>query len=265
MKDILILFLLFLIIVFFIGLYVYVFNKIPNALFSKESMENNTTNTECPDLLINKGNVILLYNSNKPQKEGENPIPFYNLDEYINYLEIQRKKGINCPILYLQKENDAQGNDVYRIRPSPFDQQGGLPPSYYLNKAQLNHLDLQIENPPALSAGINNIDKNSPQPIIDANRSHPPYNSGNYAGFDPYGLHQGSYTQLDKIHDSTSQNSVSDNPIDTNWGGVLYTQQSVDSGKYDDYNIYKPNYVTPKGTQFPNLYPNMPPPNDKAY
>lgn len=262
MKQIQILFIIFLIVVFSSGLYVYTFDKFSNAFISKESMENQNN---CPDVLINKGNVILLYNTNKPEVEGENPIPFYNLDEYINYLEIQKKKGIHCPVLYLQKENDTQGNDVYRVRPSPFDQQGGLPPSYYMTKSQLNHQDLQIENPPSLSNGINNINKNIPAPVIDSNRDHPPYNSGNYAGFDPYGLHQGTYTNIDKIHDSTSQSPISDNPIDPNWGGVLYTQQSVDSGKYDDYNIYKPQYVTPKGTQYPGLYSNMPPPNDKAY
>ena len=31
-------------------------------------------------------------------------------------------------ILFIQEENDVQGNDVYRVRPSPFDLQGGMGP-----------------------------------------------------------------------------------------------------------------------------------------
>jgi len=86
----------------------------------------NRDDQGCPNLLVQKGNALLLYNTNKPEDEN-NPISFFNLDEYINYLEIQKSKGNSCPVLYLQQENNAQGNDVYRMRPSPFDKQGGLP------------------------------------------------------------------------------------------------------------------------------------------
>jgi len=58
----------------------------------------------------------------------EEPVMFNNLDEYINYVNYQKSLGSDCPILYLQQENDAQGNDVYRLRPSPFDQEGGMNP-----------------------------------------------------------------------------------------------------------------------------------------
>lgn len=263
MKNLNMLFLLFLFIVFFVGLYLYTFNKLSKEVIcSQENMENEE---ECPDMLINKGDVLLLFNSKKSEKDGENPIPFFSLDEYINYLEIQRKKGIKCPILYLQEENDVQGNNVYRVRPGPFDQQGGLQP-YNMTRAEINHQDLpRGPQPTLLMKGTSNLNKNKPLEYMDASRDNGPYNKGNYAGFDPYGLYIGSYTEIDKIHDSTSFNKISDNPMDTNWGGVLYTQQSVDSGKYAENNITKPNYVTPKGEQIPNLYSCMPPPDDKAY
>ena len=32
---------------------------------------------------------------------------------------------------------------------------------------------------------------------------------------------------------------------------------------YDDYNIYKPQLITPKGTIIPDLYPNMQYPKDR--
>ena len=284
MKSLNILFLLFLIVVFFVGLYVYVFNTMPGCVrksMNAENMEgmenieknkessdkNNSNNSSCPDMLINQGDVLLLYNSNQPEKPGVNPLPFYNLDEYINYLEIQRKKGIKCPVLYLQKENSAQGKPVYRVRPGPFDQQGGLPtPEQQMTIAQFNHQDKQIDNPPTLVLDNNvNLDKNSPVKIMDADREQAPYNAGNYAGFDSHGLYQGTYTEIDKIHDSTAANVMSDNPLDPNWGGVLYTQQMLESGKYDENNVTKPRYITPKGEQQPNLYPGISPPDDRAY
>lgn len=63
-----------------------------------ENMENQKPNKEekeesCPDLLIRRGNTLLLYNSKLDVIDGINPLPFYNLDEYINYLEIERKKA----------------------------------------------------------------------------------------------------------------------------------------------------------------------------
>jgi hypothetical protein len=269
MKNLNLLFLLFLIVVFCIGLYLYSFGLLKkNAILSQENMEDKTDDKKppCPDMLINRGDVLLLYDSNSPELNGVNPIPFYNLDEYINYLEIQRKKGIHCPILYLQKENDTQGNDIYRMRPSPFDQQGGLQP-YGLTKAELNHQDLPNGYSPKVLFGddTSHVDTTKPIQIIDATREHPPYNAGNYAGFDPHGMDIGRYTDVDKIHDSTNQTGLSDNPHDSSWGGVLFTQQAIDSGKYDENNIRKPQYITPKGEQIPNLYPGIPPPDDRAY
>jgi hypothetical protein len=275
MKTLNILFLLFLIVVFFVGLYVYVFNTMPSCVRKSmnadniEGMENNESSdkniSNCPDMLINQGDVLLLYNSNQPEKHGVNPLPFYNLDEYINYLEIQRKKGIKCPVLYLQKENSAQGKPVYRVRPGPFDQQGGLPtPEQQMTISQFNHQDKQIDNPPTLILDNNvNLDKNSPVKIMDASREQAPYNAGNYAGFDSHGLYQGTYTEIDKIHDSTAANGMSDNPLDPNWGGVLYTQQMVDSGKYDENTITKPIYANVKNVAFiPGQFGHPSPPNE---
>jgi len=220
-------FLVFLVFVFLLGFYLYVFEF---STFKETMVSAPQTNSNCPDLLINRGNVILLYNSKLPEATGTNPIEFKNIDEYIVYLEGQRKLGIQCPVLYLQMENDAQGNDVYRLRPSPFDMQGGLPTPV--------------------------VDRENPVPVIDSNRDHPPYNAGNYSGFDPMGLHIGEYTVLDEIHESTEKVPISDNPTDPNWGGVLYTESAIQSGKYADRVVTRPNYITPKGTFYPGLHPS---------
>ena len=260
MKNLNILFLLFLIIIFFIGLYLYTFdlffkNTCSHESFTNESKENESN--DCPNLLINKGNVILLYNTKKPEENGINPISFNNLDEYIKYLESQRNTGNNCPVLYLQKENDTQGKDVYRIRPSPFDQQGGNPP-LQLTRSQFNHQDKQKGPPPNILMNDNiTNDPNKPVNIIDASRENPPYNSNNYAGFDPTNHYVGVYTKLDAIHDSTLLNNISDNPMDKNWGGVLFTENSIQSGKYEENSVSSPNYSSTTNTvSYPHVIPH---------
>lgn len=233
-KNIQIILHIFLLFAFLAGIYVCLTNGIINTKQDKtqdktqENLQNKEgdkdTNTNCPDLLIKRDNTLLLYNTKMPEVDGVNPIPFFSLDDYINYLEIQRNKGIHCPVLFLQQENDAQGNDVYRMRPSPFYVEGGLPP-----------IPLEVSN------------NGKVRPIVDASREQPPYNSNNYAGFDPYGQDIGQYTNIDQIHNSTMNvetgtNGLSDNPMDPNWGGIETTEKSVQSGKYDDNQVTRVIY-----------------------
>ena len=221
-KTIILLFLLF---VFLVGFLVCLNNGIRSPDDDTEGMEGETANDTskgCPDLLLRKNNSLLLYNTKEPIVDGINPLPFFTLDDYINYLEIQRKKGIICPVLFLQQENTTQGIDVYRMRPSPFYVEGGLPP-------------LPVES----------HDNSIPIAPEDASRDNPPYNQNMVSGFDPYGLYVGRFTNLDEIHQSTMKQGVcSDNQMDPNWCGVMYSQQAVDSGKYAENEVYKVLYPT---------------------
>ena len=178
----------------------------------------------CPDLLIQRGSQLFLYYSKQPAADGKNPIIFKSLEEYGSYM-----KGLPaCPILFLQQENNAQGNDVYRVRPSPFNPFAGMP----ANSALLKQYD-------------GNVIKH-----LDASRDNG-YNQGMYPGFDPLGLHVGRITEVDVVHESTEKAAVlSDNPMDSNWGGVLFTQGQVDSGKYEENEVTKPNYPQVR-TQIP--------------
>ncbi len=195
----------------------------------------------CPDLLVRKNNTLLLYNTKDPSFE---PIPFYNLDEYINYLEIQRNKGTSCPVLFLQYESSAQGTDVYRMRPSPFDLQGGVPPTLDVNTIS------------------NTINNGQPVKILDASRDGA-FNQNMFAGFDPYGLHTGQKTELDVIHESTAQGPESVNPMDYNWGGVQVTENAVRAGYYADRYVSKPLLFSPKTTYLPDIYGSgQRPPNE---
>lgn len=237
------------ILAFFVGLYYYTTMPLRCEGFVGAKKNNNENLDSCPDMLVRKGTVLLLYNSNIPAKEGVNPMPFYNLDEYINYLEIQKKNGKICPVLFLQFETDAQGNDIYRMRKSPFEMEGGLPanidPALFVSKFD-----------PATQSKM--IDGKAIQ-IIDSSRDTNVYNKNMFAGFDPYGLHVGEYTVLDAIHDSTELSApISDNPMDPNWGGVQISEQSVESGKYADRYVSRPMHVTPKTNYIPGAGP-LPP------
>lgn len=163
-----------------------------------------TFENACPNLLVKSNNNLLLFNTNEPNGPN-NPLPFFNLDEYINYLEVQKSKGIDCPVLFLQEEVNTQGENVFRIRPSLFDMQGGLPTTPNI-----------IENG----------------------------NSNDYfVEFDAHGQNIGKYTTVDAVHDSTSSKKISDNPMDKNWAGITYTQQMIDSGKYINNEITKPSVL----------------------
>jgi len=275
MNKIRILFQIFLIVVFLAGIYV-----VATYGMKKEGMDNKEEPEipeNCPDLLVSKGNKYLLFDTRKPKSEGSNPIKFNSLDDYKVYLENQRSKGLNCPVLFLKREYDTQGQEVYRQHPSPIQLEGGIRNFNTLKRndaainAMLNGDDTSIPlynptnyavqqplpmpqyQPPATPPAI---------PIIDASRENGNYNANNYAGFDPTSLYVGRYTVLDKIHDSTEASPISDNPMDPNWGGISHTQQQVDSGKYDENIITKPRLFQPKGTFDPTIRNGFPLPKD---
>jgi hypothetical protein len=237
MKPVTIVFLIFLLLTFLSGIYfcathVSVINIYEN-FDPKQDLQGPTT-IDCPDLLIKSGNSLLLFNSRLPQIPGTNPLPFFSLDEYIQYLENQRKKGIHCPVLFVQEENNTQGQSVFRIRPDVFDPQGGLPTGQHRGEQQTPF------GQPYPSPNKNPIQ------VIDSSDDNPKWNQTGVQGFDPTSFHIGQYTTLDALHDSTYQGmNVSENPMDANWGGVLYTKSAVDSGKYKENEVLPPSASGP--------------------
>ena len=125
------------IILFLAGLYFYIKHNYIIQESDYEGMENNnstnnnlkTNGKGCPDILVQEGSTFYLYNSKVVKVPGVNPVVFNNLEDYVEFIEWQRSQNINCPVLFLQQTLDAQGNSVYKIRPSPTNLQGGLPPS----------------------------------------------------------------------------------------------------------------------------------------
>jgi len=172
--------------IFILGLYI-VFTR-PCSTF-KEAFESKES---CPDVLVQVGPKLYLYNSKKAEVPGVNPIEFRNLEEYAEFIQWQRKNDITCPVLFLQKMYDPQGNSMYRMRPSPLDPHNGIPPVLSNEKTSK---------------------------LIDASRDDPPYNKNSYPGFDPMNQRIGILTDLDKLHESGLAKSNNSNSMDYNWNG----------------------------------------------
>ena len=113
---------LLIIIIFLLGLYFVIKYPTYEAFVNKQEK-----GYRCANILYQKGANFFLYNSKLATIPGVNPLQFDNLEEYVEFTEWQRRQGIKCPILYIQEAYDAQGNTVYKARPSPTDMHGGLP------------------------------------------------------------------------------------------------------------------------------------------
>lgn len=88
----------------------------------------------CPNMLVQKGCEIYLYDSTKVTVPGVNPIKFKHLDEYVEFMEWQKSQNITCPALYLQYTFDSQGNETYKLRPDILEPEGGLNSTTEFNK-----------------------------------------------------------------------------------------------------------------------------------
>lgn len=199
----------------------------PAPVYMHAQHTHEVSSPVCPDLLIKRDNTLLLFKTKQPVVQNVNPMTFHSMDEYIIYVEGKRATGQRCPVLYLQEETDVQSKSVYRVRPDVFSPEGSTSTS----DAMGNPLSIPIDTP------LTEISK-----LVDASRQNTPYNANTYPGFDAHGLHVGKYNVLDQIHEIQTKNEKSDNPMDPNWGGVLYSKHQVASGKYAENEIVKPTY-----------------------
>ena len=202
---------IFILIIFIFGLYFTIATTNYN-----ESFENKY---RCPNMLIEKDGKIILYNSKLAQVPGVNPIQLNDLEEYIEFMKWQKSNKINCPLLHLKYTTDSQNNEKLQIKPD------------FLN----TYSDLPNERSKTLD--INVIDIGDSE-LLDANNDKKSqYNKNLYQGYDRDNQYIGLDTPLDKKFNSSDKNTP--NPMDTNWGGIEYTQRLVDSGKYKDRYVIK--------------------------
>ena len=228
----------------------------------------------CPTLLIKRGKQLMLFNKNMPEVPKENPVFFDNLDQYMAYVKIQREVyKQDCPVLFLQEETNAQGEEVYRLR-RPVNNDITVDPlmlgsvaDYFQNATKVSPNFMPPAGPKAYIQTPQNValygnttttavgSSGEPTvPYVDSNRTKP-FNQGTY-GFDPTSQYTGRYTVLDQIHDSTkTQNpdGISDNAMDSNWGGAVFTADKIKTGKYSENAVAPP--TVPSNLKF-DTYPN---------
>lgn len=193
-----------------LGLYYYI-----NSYKYYEPLENNT-NSQCPNMLIEKDGKYHLFNLKKIVS-GVNPITFNNLEDYTKFIEWQNNKNISCPILYLQYSTDAQNNELIQVKSSIFENEGGLP-------SKIKNFLKQ-----------DNSDENQ---ILDATKdNNGVFNTNMFNGFDSQNQDIGLDTPLDKIFHQPGNKSV--NPMDPHWGGKNYTLDAVNRGDFEERYVYK--------------------------
>ena len=228
------------ILLFLAGMYFYCYQ--PSFI---EGLTN--PQTDCPNILIQKDAKFYLYNTKMDEVPGVNPIIFDNLEQYTEFLDWQSKNGIKCPVLFLQKSYNTQGNSEYKIRPSVTEPQGGLPP---MGATTISASGDQRQDVPVTqydiydtsSPGFNYVmDKISPSGsyltqqetlLVDGGRNDMPYNYDSYPSYDPSSYYQGMITPLDQLDLLKESTGTSDNPMDTNWGGSEYTEKLLAQGTY---------------------------------
>jgi hypothetical protein len=211
---------LLLIIIFLLGLYFYTNPGKIEGFNGKSSVSKR-----CPNMLIQKGSKFYLYNSKVAKVPGVNPIEFENLEDYSEFLDWQRSQGIRCPVLYLQETYDAQGQSVYKVRPSVHEPQAGLSPSIEDN------MGIASQGPQIIHA-LENVKPPNPTLLVDATRNDPPYNTNSYPSYDESSYYIGTTTPLDVMDYKQENAPISPNPMDSNWGGQKYTQNLIDKGYY---------------------------------
>jgi hypothetical protein len=172
----------------------------------------NSGSLRCPNLLIQKNKEIYLYNTKLAEVPGVNPIKFKDLEDYNEFLNWQKSQGIRCPVLYLQKSYNTQGQSVFKIRPSIKEPQGGLEPSI-------------------LSADGETVVRSK---LGDDNRFAYPYSE------DILNKRVKPLVELDREEENNEKDIslVSANPMNSNWGGPDYTKKLVGKGYYKENNIY---------------------------
>lgn len=231
----------FSILVALVGLYLY-----SNSNGSVEGFTSSSGKPRCPDMLIQDNAKFYLYNSKLAKIPGVNPIQFDNLEDYTEFLDWQRSQGIRCPVLFLQKTLDAQGNAVFKVRPNVHEPQGGLNPVVSPSVLSSDTTTSQIagdgiEYPPYDPAFIDSYLNQDPTLLIDATRNDPPYNKQSYPSYDPTSFYQGKETPLDKMDDKYKKpGAISPLATDPNWGGAEYTQDLINQGyfKANEVSIY---------------------------
>jgi hypothetical protein len=237
-----------LVIQFIIGLIIGFAIFLGGMYFYARNSSIGKSSSQCPNILIQYGAKYYLLNSKLKRVAGVNPLEFNTLEDYNDFLKWQHAVGIKCPVLYVQKTYDAQGKKVFKIRPNPTETKGGLPPSppEYI----------KTNNPDTTTINTTTVSVNEPVPSSTTCGNSSPQ----VPGHSPTIMTQlwsyisdiptkwtGEMTMAEEHNNyvnkieypaellpcpKTTPNTLSDDPMDVNWGGEDFTEKAVKSGKY---------------------------------
>ena len=201
-----------------------------------DSADNDTVNApdQCPNVLVRRGETLVLHSTKNPEVL---PLTFHSMDEYVSYLENNRSKTQQCPVLFLQQECNAQGEDVFRVRPTLDATQNGLPPTTYIPGVVLAQTYGDNDKAAASFRPARPIPGDGDSVTASTAGSAAMFNS-----FDAYGQNVGTYTTLDALHNSGAQQYASPNAMDPNWGGSQFSNTLVESGAYEGNYVTRPVY-----------------------
>ncbi len=217
-----------LLIVFTVGIVYIVKNSSKESFKIIQPVEDTirTMTDNCPNILVQKGPIFYLFNTQRATVPGVNPIRFESLPDYTEFIEWQRSQGILCPILFLKHAYDIQGNDVYKNYTSPTTIQVVYTENI-INSPPTENITPPNVMPIHVNSVMNDMFSNDANIRLNDAKLH-----NNISPFDPYGQDIGTITSLDKLFND-SKSAVSANPMDTNWGGVAYTDKLVSSGYFN--------------------------------
>ena len=170
---------------------------------------SDSVSYKCPTVLLQHDSQLMLY------RDSYLIARFSSIDDYTAYMQRQYRdltlakrtdlqgKQIPitpCPVLYLTPESSAQGQTVYRRNPDPAYQYKPI--------------------------------VNTSEPANATTHDIKPFNA--------YSVGEGTSEAPPFINGKIGDPRISDSAMDTNWGGAIYSQQMVDSGKYDRRTVGKP-------------------------
>ena len=165
---------------------IFVFVSIILAFFTVDKLmalmgiDEGFVSGNCPTTMIKKGGKIMLYNPKMAKIPGVNPLVMDSLKDYKEYIKWQRASGLKCPILHLEKEYDAQGNEQYEIKRSFIGNDQAI------NVGALNHNLPVIQKVPKIEL------------LLDAHtQNNIEFNQNQLPAYDPYNQNVGRMTQLD--------------------------------------------------------------------
>ena len=208
------------IVLFILSLYFYCFNKKLYEGFVHKKQKS------CPNILVQKGDKIFLKNTNLAEIPGINPVMFNNLEEYVDFMDWQKSQGINCDVLFLKHEYDAQGYGVLKIRPDIIETSGG---SQAKSPGNIDNIQDSTE--------LVSDNAQDSQLLTDSNHNDPGFNNGDYPGFDSDNQYIGISTPIDSIskHGSNIKDYKNENKLDRTYNANDISNVDNDEQNYKEH------------------------------